>query len=118
MEEQAKYIKKKGRAKLDEVEKRTKEIKVRLNQIEEDLIKQKAFASGLSVADFVRKSALDKHINERITPEQAKLFRICSGVANNMNQLAKSVHQEGALNFFDRIEKMINHMQKELYSNE
>lgn len=69
-------------------------LKVRLTFIENALIKSKAKAVGFTKSRFVRQTALGSEIKlKQFTEEEKQLFRVLTGLANNINQIAKRYNQ-------------------------
>jgi hypothetical protein len=77
--------------------KRDSGIRVRLSSTEHYLIEQKAKKAGMKISDWVRHSAKRATVTGRLTPEDVRLLRMLSGMANNLNQLTKLAHQQGLL---------------------
>lgn len=77
--------------------KRETGIRVRLSSTEHYLIEQKAKKAGMKISDWFRHSAKRATVTGRLTPEDLKLLRMLSGMANNLNQLTKLAHQQGLL---------------------
>jgi hypothetical protein len=70
---------------------------VRFTRPEYFTIKEKAAKAGLKVSAYIRQVAIYATVTPRLTDEERKFVRQLIGMANNLNQLAKSCHQEGAL---------------------
>src|ERR1700732_1396945 len=70
---------------------------IRFTKPEHFIIKEKAATAGLKTAAYIRQLAIYAVINPRLTEEERHFVRQLIGMANNLNQLAKSCHQEGAL---------------------
>jgi hypothetical protein len=72
-------------------------IKIRTTRIEEILLKAKAKAVGLPVSKYLRQLGLGEdipiRIDKRFSPEEKEQFRTLTGLANNMNQIAKKYNQ-------------------------
>lgn len=45
--------------------------------------------AGVTLGEYIRNTAINGNITARLTPEDVKLIRSLSGMANNLNQLAK-----------------------------
>lgn len=83
-----------GRRKKCEQIKRTNNVMVRFTDVEYASISISAEQAGYPVAVYVRKSALDEHIevHYNITaelPELQKLIAEYSAIGNNLNQIAQ-----------------------------
>lgn len=71
--------------------KRTKIFRVRLSFVEHSIIKRKAKDSGRTASRFVREASLGVRIKPRyFTEEEKQLYKTLVGLANNMNQIARS----------------------------
>lgn len=86
-----------GRRKKCEQIKRTNNVMVRFTDAEYASISISAEQAGYPVAVYVRKSALDEHIevHYNITaelPELQKLIAEYSAIGNNLNQIAQFFH--------------------------
>lgn len=60
-----------------------------LNQTEENLLKEKSKKSGLSESEFLRSIIKGQKIKEQPTKEIREFIKQISGIANNINQIAK-----------------------------
>nr|WP_321454187.1 plasmid mobilization relaxosome protein MobC [uncultured Carboxylicivirga sp.] len=70
---------------------------VRLSQDEYNTIKEKADNYRISVSTFMRNSSLEYHLNEPISDEMKNAYRKLVGMSNNVNQIAKKCHVDGAI---------------------
>lgn len=86
-----------GRRKKCEQIKRTNNVMVRFTDAEYASISISAEQAGYPVAVYVRKSALDEHIevHYNITAELQKLIAEYSAIGNNLNQIAQFFHSGG-----------------------
>lgn len=89
-----------GRRKSEEQMKRKNHVMVRFNDAEYASITHSAEQAGYPVAVYVRKSALDEHmeVHYNITaelPEIQKLIAEYSAIGNNLNQIAQYFHMGG-----------------------
>lgn len=78
-----------GRPPLDKMEKRTEILSFKCTVLERHIINGKAMTAGVTLGEYIRNSAINGNITARLTPEDVKLIRSLSGMANNLNQLAK-----------------------------
>lgn len=58
-------------------------------------MKEKAEKSGLKITQYAREAALKREIKSRFTLEELDLMRKLSGMANNLNQVAKRANKSG-----------------------
>jgi len=83
---------------------------VRFTTSEYNIIKEKAAKSGMRVAAYLRQAAIQSPLRTRLTEEETHFVRQLIGMANNLNQIAKRCHQEGAL----RTVVSVQHIRKDL----
>ena len=102
--------------------KRTIKKQIWINQTENNLLKAKAQKSGLNVSEFLRSCIKGYKIKEQPTKEIAEFTKQISGIANNINQIAKAVNTIGYIRDDDleyiknTIPKFILDFQKKVYS--
>lgn len=102
--------------------KRTIKKQIWINQTEDNLLKAKAKKSGLSESEFLRSCIKGYKIKEQPTKEIAEFTKQISGIANNINQIAKAVNTIGYIRDDDleyiknTIPKFILDFQKKVYS--
>ena len=88
------------RPKKEETLAKTKDVHLRMNETEYDLLAERAKANSMTVADFVR-SALDNQkviIKYEITadvPEIKKLISEFGKIGSNLNQIVRYFNQGG-----------------------
>lgn len=86
-----------GRPKLASTEVRKHRIEVRFSTVEYFALKSKAKAARLTVSDFIRTTLQKCEVKERLTATHLQLITKLTGMANNLNQLAKRANQVGYL---------------------
>src|SRR3712207_9355250 len=79
-----------GRPTKGAAEKKKYRITVKLTTEDYYTLKGKAKSAGISMSEFVRKVLEKGNVIERLTVEQADFIRKLCGMANNLNQLARS----------------------------
>lgn len=84
-----------GRPKKNLSEKLKYRVAVKLCTADFYALKSKAKAAGMSYTELARQAILSCKISTRITPEQASWLRQLSGIANNLNQATRKLHQQG-----------------------
>ena len=84
-----------GRPPLAESQKKDYVVKLCFDKGQYNLIDYKAKKAGISKAEFCREAALDTKITQVLTPEQLDIIRKLSGMANNLNQIARHFNTEG-----------------------
>ncbi|WP_345065740.1 plasmid mobilization protein [Sphingobacterium thermophilum] len=92
--------------------KKNHRINVRFDEQEYRLVLHNARIANMKKSEWVRKSAILKKITPRYTPEQLKVFRDFTGVANNLNQLTKKAHQIGLSQMTHECQNTINHINR------
>ena len=75
--------------------KRTIKKQIWINQTEDNLLKAKAQKSGLNESEFLRSCIKGYKIKEQPTKEIREFARDISGIANNINQIARIVNTRG-----------------------
>ena len=75
-----------------------KEIKasVRFSRPEYFIVTEKAAEAGITTSAYLRRIAIHGQVLARLTDEDRHDLRVLLGMANNVNQVAKCCHQEGA----------------------
>lgn len=76
-------------------------LRIRLSPTEAFLIKSKAREAGMRTSTWIRSAARGARIAPRWTPEEMQTLRMLSGMANNLNQLARQANS-GQLFFIAR----------------
>ncbi|MBJ3357898.1 MobC family plasmid mobilization relaxosome protein, partial [Salmonella enterica subsp. enterica serovar Derby] len=78
------------------MEKRTKEIKIRLTETEHQLLLERCDRTHL--AEWLRHLGLGEHTSRkrRVPSVAPELLRQVSGIGNNLNQIARKVNAGGA----------------------
>lgn len=83
---------------------------VRFTKSEYFLVKNKASKAGLRITQYIREMAIEGQVTARLTSEERSLIRQLVGMANNLNQLAKTAHQEGVLKAMFYFEKYVREL--------
>ena len=102
--------------------KRTIKKQIWINQTEDNLLKAKAKKTGLSESEFLRNCIKGYKIKEQPTKEIIEFTRQITGIANNINQIARAVNTVGYVRDEDleyiknTIPKFILDFQKKIYS--
>ena len=101
---------------------RTIKKQIWINQTEEKLLKEKSKKAGLSEAEFIRSCIKGYKIKEQPTKEIIEFTRQISGIANNINQIARVVNSsrytrnEDLEYLNNTISKFIMDFQKKIFS--
>jgi hypothetical protein len=87
---------------------------INLKLTEEDFnsVKEKAEKLGMKATQYAREMTLKGDIKSRFTLEELDLMRKLSGMANNLNQIAKKANQAGFAKVGIEIVGIITQMKK------
>ena len=75
--------------------KRTIKKQIWINQNEDNLLKLKSKKSGLNESEFLRSCIKGYKIKEQPSEEIREFIQQISGIANNINQIARAVNTAG-----------------------
>lgn len=96
-------------------EKKNYKVTVKMSSVEYYTLKSKAKDAGVSISEFVRNSIMKTPVVQRLTPEMNAEIRKLSGMANNLNQIARKANALGYdhirteyLFLADKIDRLIN----------
>jgi hypothetical protein len=81
---------------------------VRVTETERLLVTGKAREAGMKTSVWFRAAAKKATVTARLKPGEAMLLRMLSGLANNLNQLARLAHREGLLTIQGKCRKAID----------
>ena len=70
---------------------------MRLSRTERYLIDEKAKKAGMKISEWMRQASKNAKVQSRFSADEMNMMRTLSGMANNLNQLAKLAHQQGLL---------------------
>ena len=62
-------------------------IQVRCSIYEKKLLQRRAARAGISLSEYIRNTAFDKNIVERITPEQVETYQMLVQYKNNFTHI-------------------------------
>ena len=83
---------------------------VRYDKQEYFIIKHKASKAGLNVSAYIRQITVNGYVKTRLTDEERQFVRQLIGMANNINQIAKTCHDEGLLRAMEYFETYRNQL--------
>ncbi|SHF68114.1 hypothetical protein SAMN05444483_10226 [Salegentibacter echinorum] len=63
-------------------------IQIRCSIYEKKLLKKRAAKAGISLSEYLRDTAFQKNIVERITPEQLECYQLLVEYKNNFTRIA------------------------------
>lgn len=84
-----------GRPKKSATEKMTKKVTVKFAVVEYYLLSNKAKEAGVSLSVFIRSALQNCTVRERLKASHLSLIHKLTGMANNLNQIAKRANQAG-----------------------
>ena len=94
MEDKKEDKPKRGRP-AKEKEKLNFSINLKLTEVDFNSVKDKAEKLGMKATRYAREMVLKGRVKSRFTLEELDLMRKLSGIANNLNQIAKKANQAG-----------------------
>lgn len=103
---------------------RTIKQQIYLNAQEKNLLKEKSKKAGMNESEFLRSCIKGYKIKEQPTKEIREFTRNISGIANNINQIARAVNvarciRDEDLEYIKKtIPQFILEFQKKVYSRE
>ena len=95
-----------------EKEKLTYSINLKLTEDDFKTVGEKAAKLGMKPTQYAREMVLKGGVKSRFTLEELKLMRILSGMANNLNQIAKRANISGFSNISSDIILIIRVIKK------
>lgn len=105
---------KRGRPKKKKVKLSTS-INLKLTEDDYKIVKEKAEKLGMKATQYVREMTLKGEIKSRFTLEELDLMRKLSGIANNLNQIARQANKWGFSNSAMEIMIISEEIKKLLY---
>jgi uncharacterized protein YmfQ (DUF2313 family) len=90
---------------------------IRFSKTEYFIIRQKATKAGIKISAYIRQSAIEGTVTNRLNEEERHFVRQLIGMSNNLNQLAKNSHIEGMLRtmfYFESFRNQIDSLLKRL----
>ncbi|WP_266069849.1 mobilization protein MbpA [Salinimicrobium profundisediminis] len=63
-------------------------IQIRCSIYEKKLLKKRAARAGISLSEYIRSTAFERNIVERITPEQLEYYRMLVEYKNNFTRIS------------------------------
>ncbi len=76
-------------------EKKAYKVTLKMNTDEYYSLKAKARMAGVNRSEFIRRSIRSAIVKQRLSPELMKHIRQLSGMANNVNQIARTANAAG-----------------------
>ena len=84
-----------GTPRVSGVCKLSKAVTVKFSKIDYERLCRRSRQANLTLAEFLRISAFEMTITARHSAEETAVIRSLTGMANNLNQLARLSHQTG-----------------------
>lgn len=84
-----------GRPKLATTEVRKYRVEVRFATTEYYALKAKAKTAGTTISEFIRSALQNCSVKERLRPQHLKYILQLTGMANNLNQIARKANAYG-----------------------
>ncbi len=114
-----KMVNRGGRPTMEESQKRSQSLKIRVSLQELTQFKLSAKRAGIGVSEYIRQAVINGKVEPRITPEVLRLIRSLCGMDNNLNQLARKAnaagytiaHQE-CMRLADRINSLLTQLRR------
>lgn len=75
-------------------------------------LKAKAGLAGVNRSEFIRKCICSSMVKQRLTPELMKHIRQLSGMANNVNQIARTANVAGYIEVHNHCLFMCEHLDR------
>lgn len=84
-----------GRSRKKLSEKRSYSVLLKLNTMEYLMLKTKVNKAGINRNEFLRVLISESQVKARVTPKQMKEIRQLTGMANNINKIARRLNTYG-----------------------
>jgi len=84
-----------GRPTKSAAEKKGYKVSLKMATEEYYSLKSKARLAGISLSEYVRQTIKKSEVKQRLSPEHLGYVRQLSGMANNINQIAKKANAAG-----------------------
>ena len=94
--------------------KRTHTIGIRFTEGEYWIVESKAKDARLLPSAYMRQMAINGHVFSRLSTEEKSQLRALAGMANNVNQITRKMHQEGLLKTAAFIDEILLQLEKVL----
>ncbi len=101
-----------GRPAKKPSEKMDYKITVKMATEEYYSLKAKAGLAGINRSEFIRKCICSSMVKQRLTPELMKHIRQLSGMANNVNQIARAANAAGYSDVHSYCRVMVGRLDK------
>ena len=103
---------------LNEANKQSKQILIRISSFEKKLLQAKAEEAGMSVSEFLRAAALNKQIKPPPTSEQMEAYMLLKNFLFNFSRISNAFKQKDYAHLHSEILEVIEEIMKHLKSIE
>jgi hypothetical protein len=103
---------KNGRPQKGIAEKKSYKVSLKMATEEYYSLKSKARLAGISRSEYVRRCIKTSEVKQRLSSEHLAYIRQLSGMANNVNQLARKAHAAGYSETHNQCKEMIEELDK------
>jgi hypothetical protein len=86
---------KNGRPTKSAAEKKSYKVNLKMATEEYYLLKSKARLANITLSEFIRQAIEKSEVRQRLSPEHLQYIRQLSGMANNINQIARQANAAG-----------------------
>lgn len=104
--------KKGGRPKKDEAELRLYPVKVYFDAANYRRLKNRSRRTGTPLSTLVYDMTVNGYVREAFTKEELSLLRGLSGMANNLNQIARQAHISNFFDVYDDVKEVLGKIDK------
>lgn len=91
-----------------------KEIKLRLSEEDKKEIEKRAKKTGLSMSEYLRRTALNRKINVRFSDEEIEAWKNLTSISNSLKNLSNILNKEHREHLIFEIRNINEQIKKEL----
>jgi hypothetical protein len=96
-----------GRPKKGSAEKKGYKISLKMDTEEYYSLKSKVRLAGISISEYIRRTIEKSEVMQRLSPEHLEYVRQLSGMANNLNQIARKANAAGFVEIIREYQDMV-----------
>ena len=96
-----------GRPKKPENELRLYPVKVYFDEANHRKLMNRSRRTGQPLSTIVYELAINGYVREPFTKEEVSMLRSLSGMANNLNQIARQAHVSNFLEVYDDVKEVV-----------
>ena len=101
---------KNGRPKKEEVDRKKYKLTFKMETKEYFSFRAKVRFSGVTQSEYIRRCIAKSEVKQRLSPEHLGYIRQLSGMANNINQIARKVNAAGYAEAYRENRNMIERL--------